>query len=129
MCVSVHDLNCSYILSNKNYILRNPNIIYAYYISLQFVCMALCLLDLVRSEDDGSYRPDLYGNKFGAFNRAYDGRYNYRYNNYFNRNNAYYPNAYQPLYQQLAPPVVAFRENRYLHIFYFNIIVFLKESS
>ena len=87
--------------------------------------MALCLVNLVRSDNDGSYRPDLYGDKYGAFNRGYDGRYNYRYNNYFNRNNGYYPNyAYQPLHQQLAPPVVAYKDNRYIvkyFFFYFYI--------
>ncbi|XP_023954074.1 cuticle protein CP14.6-like isoform X2 [Bicyclus anynana] len=80
--------------------------------AIVFACLAVGLLAVVRSEDDGRYRPELYGDASGKYNAINDGRF-YNYNNYYGRNR-YYPNyAYQPQYynslrpyQELLAPLV-----------------------
>ncbi|CAH0727807.1 unnamed protein product, partial [Brenthis ino] len=80
-----------------------------------FTTLVLCLLNVVRADDDGSYHPELNGDRGNVYNRVNPARYNYRHNNYLNRNNLNYPNyGYQPLYQQLAPPFAAFKDNRFI---------------
>ncbi|XP_034824816.1 larval cuticle protein LCP-30-like [Maniola hyperantus] len=85
--------------------------------SILIACIAIGLLDAVRSEDDGKYRPELYGDKSGKYDATYDGRY-YNYNNQVTRN-ALYPNYYQQYqpqyynsykpYQELVAPLVTAR--------------------
>lgn len=89
----------------------------------QFICIAIGLLHAVRSEDDGKYRPELYGDQSGRYNPGYDGRY-YNYNNYVGRNGYYNPNyAHQPQYynsqyynskpyQELVAPLVTAKASR-----------------
>ncbi|XP_045764318.1 larval cuticle protein LCP-30-like [Maniola jurtina] len=85
--------------------------------SILIACLAIGLLDAVRSEDDGKYRPELYGDKSGRYDASYDGGY-YNYNNQATRN-AVYPNYYQQYkqqyynsykpYQELVAPLVTAR--------------------
>ncbi|CAH2237033.1 cuticle protein CP14.6-like [Pararge aegeria] len=88
--------------------------------SIVFVFLAIGLLDAVRSEDDGKYRPELYGDVSGKYSASNDGRY-YNYNSYVGRN--YYPNsyAYQPQYynslkphQELLAPLATQRASSYV---------------
>ncbi|CAH2107370.1 unnamed protein product [Euphydryas editha] len=80
------------------------------------VLISIGLLNTIWADDDGKYRPELYGDKSIVYSPINNGRYDYRYRN-VGRNNFYYPNyVYQPLYsqtpyQQISPPIVSYTRN------------------